>query len=54
MRTLLLTLLLVPAVALADGAASNAGYIRIPGGAFKSALKYEDTQGKVFEPVESN
>ena len=42
MRKLLLALLLVPAVAFADG-----GYIRIPGGEFKSALKYEDTQGKV-------
>jgi sulfatase modifying factor 1 len=42
MRRLLLTLALAPAIGLAAGGS----YVRIPGGEFRSALKYEDTGGR--------
>jgi formylglycine-generating enzyme required for sulfatase activity len=41
-RSLLFALALVPALGLAAGS----GYVRIPGGEFRSALKYEDTGGR--------
>lgn len=46
MHRLLLALLLVPAVAQAGGGVGDAGYVRIPGGEYKSALRYEDGDGR--------
>jgi len=46
MRRLLLTLLLVPTVAQAGGGVRDAGYVRIPAGEYKSALRYEDGDGR--------
>jgi len=43
MRRWLLALALIPVV----GLAADAGYVRLPGGKFRSALKYEDTGGRV-------
>src|SRR5262245_53970774 len=43
MRRLLLALALIPALAVADADS----YASIPGGDFRSALKYEDTDGHV-------
>ena len=43
MRALLITLLLAPALSLAAGG----GYVSVPGGELRSALKYEDGNGKV-------
>ena len=44
MRRLLLTACLLPALAIGAGAGP---YARVPGGEFRSALKYEDTGGRV-------
>ncbi len=44
MRRLLLAACLLPALAIGAGASP---YARVPGGAFRSALKYEDTGGRV-------
>ena len=41
MRRLALLALLLPAVAMAAGS----GYVKLPGGAFRTALKYEDRAG---------
>ena len=43
MRRLLLALALLPCVVLAG----DDGYVRLPGGTFRSALRYEDTGGQV-------
>lgn len=43
MRRWLLALALTPIV----GLAADDGYVRLPGGEFRSALKYEDTGGRV-------
>jgi len=47
MRTSVLAFVLLNAAGLADGVSANDNYVLVPGGEFKSALKYEDTQGKV-------
>ena len=44
MRRLLLALALLPIVALAG---DDSGYVTLPGGTFRSALRYEDTGGQV-------
>lgn len=45
MRTPLFVLLLLPALAQAEGRERDADYIRIPAGEYKSALRYEDNAG---------
>lgn len=45
MRRLLIACCLLPALAI--GAAGEGQYAHLPGGEFRSALKYEDTGGKV-------
>lgn len=42
MRRLLLALALIPVI----GVAADDDYVRLPGGVFRSALKYEDTGGR--------
>jgi len=43
MRRWLLALVFIPVI----GVAADDGYVRIAGGEFRSALKYEDTGGRV-------
>lgn len=47
MRKRALILLMLCAAGLAGGASANGDLVRLPGGEFKSVLRYEDTQGKV-------
>ena len=50
-RTAALSLLLLPVLAVAAG---TGGWVRLPGGSFRSTLKYEDrslVRIKPFQPV---
>ena len=46
MRSLLLTLLLLPAAAQSGGGEQNGTFVNIPAGQYKSVLRYEDSDGK--------
>lgn len=46
MRRLLLALLLIPVVAQSGGGDSSVKFVRIPAGEYKSALRYEDGDGR--------